>query len=165
MKRCTICQTPYPDDANFCPNDGGRLDVVQEAAASAGAATSSPNVVGGRFALGLAAGGNRTGQVFAARDATNGQECAVKFVAPAVVPTPAIAQRVERELKQLQKVASEHVVRVIESGKQGEQHWVAMEAAPGLPLDKLIAQRGPIPAPRALRLALAIGEGLAEAKQ
>jgi len=163
MKRCTICQTPYPDDANFCPNDGGRLDVVQEAAASPGTATSSPNVVGGRFALGLAAGGSRTGQVFAARDATNGQECAVKFVAVAVVPTPIIAQRVERELKQLQKVASDHVVRVIESGKQGEQYWVAMEAAPGRALDKVVAASGPLAPARALKLALAIGDGLAEA--
>lgn len=26
MKRCTSCQTPYPDEFAFCPLDGAELD-------------------------------------------------------------------------------------------------------------------------------------------
>src|SRR5262249_23701829 len=113
MKRCPICQTVYPNDANFCPMDAGRLELAPEAGRAAMAAVPSldlPTIqsrqIGDRFILGPQLGGRRTGEVYAADDIRAGQSVALKIIAPAVFPTPLVAQRTERELKQLTKVAS-----------------------------------------------------------
>ena len=35
MKRCPLCKTTYPDEANFCPMDAGRLVSMDGPAAAA----------------------------------------------------------------------------------------------------------------------------------
>src|SRR5260221_13386020 len=113
MKRCPLCKTTFPDEANFCPLDAGRLVVEVAGDAPVESPTIQAKLLAGRFHLGPSIGGNRTGEVFASEDAVTGQQCAVKTIAAAVLPTPLIMQRTERELKQLHKVLSERVVKVV----------------------------------------------------
>ncbi len=161
MKRCQTCGNTFPLDANFCPMDGGKLDVIQ-----APSATGS-GLVGGRFQLGAKLGGGRTGDVFAAVDTSNGQPCVVKVVPESVVGKGEKAQRAERELKQLAKVASERIVRVLDAGAMpaggAPGLFVAMEQAPGTRLDTVLASTGPLAPERVLAIAHEIAEGLAEA--
>src|SRR5262249_28631834 len=92
----------------------------------------------------------------------------VKLIASAVFPTPLVAQRTERELKQLTKVSSDRVAKIVDVGRVpgssgADRMYVAMELVSGTPLAELIAANGPMPIDVALRLGVEIGEALAEA--
>ena len=91
---------------------------------------------------------------------------AVKLVAPAVVALPGVAQRLERELKQLERVQSAGVAKVLASGKRGDETWVAIELLEGAQtLAEAITARGPIALDQAAHLIEVIGEALIEAAQ
>ncbi|MBE7453303.1 MAG: protein kinase [Kofleriaceae bacterium] len=159
MKVCPKCGKQYADDANFCTNDAGRL-VAMSASVPAAAAAAGPTLLGGRFELREQVGSGATGAVHRATDTQTGAQVAVKLVAPAVVAQQ--AQRVERELKLLEKVQHAAVARVLGSGRQGDQVWVAMEWVDGAPLAHQVAAGGVEPE-RASELTLAIGAALVEA--
>jgi hypothetical protein len=159
MKLCPKCQKQFSDDANFCPVDAARLVPLEAQAQATDSLTS-------RFELGPRLGGGRTGAVHRAVDKTTGKPCVVKLVAPAVVALPGVAQRLERELKQLERVQSAGVAHVIASGKRGEEWWVATELIEGAQtLADSIGARGPIPQEQAANLIEVIGEALIEAAQ
>ncbi|HEY1816959.1 MAG TPA: protein kinase [Kofleriaceae bacterium] len=159
MKLCPKCQKQFPDDANFCPVDAARLTPLE-------AQASSQDSLSARFELGARLGGGRTGAVHRATDKTTGTACVVKLVAPAVIALPGVAQRLDRELRQLERVSSAGVAKVIASGKRGDETWVAMELVEGAhTLAEAIGTRGPIPAPQAADLVEVIGEALIEAAQ
>jgi serine/threonine-protein kinase len=159
MKLCPKCQKQFSDDANFCPVDAARLVPLE-------AQASGQDSLSARFELGAQIGGARTGAVHRATDKTTGTACVVKLVSPGVVALPGVAQRLDRELRQLERVSSAGVAKVIGSGKKGETVWVAMEMVDGAhTLADAITARGPIPAPQAADLVEVIGEALIEAAQ
>jgi serine/threonine protein kinase len=160
MKLCPKCQKQFSDDANFCPVDAARLSPL-EAQATGGDSLAA------RFDLGARIGGNRTGAVHRAADKTTKQPVVVKLVAANVVGLPGVAQRLERELRQLERVQSAGVARVLASGKRnGEETWVAMELLEGAhTLAEAITSRGPIAPEQAADLIEVIGEALIEAAQ
>jgi serine/threonine-protein kinase len=83
-----------------------------------------------------------------------------------VVALPGLAQRLERELKQLERVQSGGVARVLGSGKRGDDSWVALELLDGAQtLADAVVARGPMPLPAAAHLIAIIGEALIEAAQ
>ncbi len=159
MKLCPKCQKQFSDDANFCPVDAARL-VSLEGQAVAVDPISAKFVVGGRL------GGGRTGTVYAATDKATGLAAALKIIAPAVGALPGLAQRLERELKQLERVQSAGVAKVLASGKRREESWVALELLEGAQtLAEAITTRGSIPIDRAAQLIEVVGEALIEAAQ
>jgi hypothetical protein len=159
MKLCPRCQKQFSDDANFCPVDAARLVPVETEAAAVDALAA-------KFELGERVGGGRTGAVYRATDKATGQPAAVKIIAPAVVALPGLAQRLERELKQLERVASGSVARVLASGKRGDDPWVALELLDSVQtLGDAVAGRGAMPIDKAARLIEIIGEALIEAAQ
>ena len=159
MKLCPKCQKQFSDDANFCPVDAARLIPLE-------GQTAGADTLSARFDLGDKLGGSRTGAVHRARDKASGAAVAVKIVAPAVTALPGVAQRLERELKQLERVQSAGVARVIGSGKRGEATWVALELIEGAQtLAEAITARGPIALDQAAHLIEVIGEALIEAAQ
>src|SRR5690606_33846803 len=108
----------------------------------------------------------RTGAVHQAIDTQDGGAAVVKLISPAVVALPGVAQRLERELKQLERVHAAGVARVLGSGRRGEDWWVAYElVADAQTLADAIAARGPIPLDQAAHLIEVIGEALIEAAQ
>src|ERR1043166_7708272 len=159
MKLCPKCQKQFSDDANFCPVDAARLAPLEPQSPA-----SAP--LAAKFELGERLGGSRTGAVHAAVDKATGQAVAVKLIAPAVVALPGLAQRLERELKQLERVQSGGVARVLASGKRGEDSWVALELLDSVQtLAEAVGARGPMPLPTAAHLIGIIGEALIEAAQ
>src|SRR5438552_12717276 len=104
MKFCPNCQSQYPDDANFCPQEGcatpsgpRRLEPIQSTLETAAAPPPS------RYALEDQLGGSRSGGVWRARDTQSGATVAYKVVAQGALPTTATLERAQRELKQLQR--------------------------------------------------------------
>ena len=160
MKRCPKCGNQFPDEANFCPADAGRL--VPDEGPGPGSGPTDGRV-GKRFALGDRIGGGWTGEVYRANDTTTGQDCAVKLVDPKVFPSPLMLQRTERELTQLERLDASGVAKVIAHGKDGAQLWIASELLEGKSLHELVSQHGPAPLPRASEYVLAIGRALGEA--
>jgi serine/threonine-protein kinase len=159
MKLCPKCQKQFSDDANFCPVDAARLMPLEAQAAG-------PDALAARFDLGERIGGAHTGAVHRATDKQTGRPCAVKLVSRAVVALPGVAQRLERELKQLERVQSAGVAHVIASGKRGDEIWLATELLEGAQtLAAAIGARGAIPLEQATELVEVIGEALIEAAQ
>lgn len=162
MKLCPKCRNHFPDDANFCPVDAGRLEAIQEeSAAPAGAAAGGE--LGGRFDLGVRAGGELTGEVYDASDKQTGQACTVKLVDPSVFPTPLLLQRTERELRQLVRLDAPGVAKVLDHGKRDGQLWIATEKVEGRSLDEVVASDGPMASDRAAKILHTVGQALAEA--
>ena len=159
MKLCPRCQKQFSDDANFCPVDAARLVPLESQSVAA-------DSISAKFELGDRLGGGRTGAVHRATDKATGQPAAVKIIAPAVVALPGLAQRLERELKQLERVQSAGVAKVLASGKRGDDSWVALELLDGAQtLADAIAARGPIALDQAAHLVEVVGEALIEAAQ
>ncbi len=163
MKLCPKCQKQFSSDANFCPVDAARLIPLE------GQATGT-DPLAARFQLGDRLGGSRTGTVYRATDKQSGAAVAVKVVAPAVMSLPGVSQRLERELKQLERVQSAVVAKILASGRRpgasGEETWVALEYLDGAQtLDEAISARGPITPDFAAHLIEVIGEALIEAAQ
>ena len=161
MKLCPKCKKEFSDDANFCPVDAARLVPMegQPEAADVDPLTQ-------RFQLGAALGGARTGAVHQAVDKQTGAAAVVKIISPDVVALPGASQRIERELKQLERVQSVGVARVLASGRRGEDWWVATDLIEGgQTLEQAITARGPIPLEQAAHLIEVIGEALIEAAQ
>ena len=91
-------------------------------------------------------------------DKATGAKVVVKLVAPEVLALPGVAQRLERELKQLERVQSASVAKVLASGKRGEQTWIAMELLDGAhTLAASIGTHGGIPLEQASPLVEVIG--------
>jgi serine/threonine protein kinase len=173
MKRCPNCGRTFPDDANFCPADAGRLepdagDTTRgiPPVGAGGGAPAGEGPLAGRFEVGAQVGGGLTGEVYSARDVQSGAACAVKLVQPRVFPNQLMLQRAERELKQLERVQLAEVARIHAHGRKADRLWIAMEWVEGAPLDRLLAQSGPMPPARAAALIRSVAQGLAEvAKQ
>jgi serine/threonine-protein kinase len=166
MKFCPNCQSQYPDDANFCPQEGcatgqgpRRLEPVVQAAPAAAAPAA-------RFEMESQLGGSRSGEVWRARDTQTGEAVAYKLVAQASLPTTATLERAQRELKQLQRSQSNRVARVIDFGKDSSGRlFIASELVEGQTLDQLVAGTGPLPLDRAKAIVAQIGEALLEGQK
>jgi hypothetical protein len=161
MKVCPNCQAKYPDDANFCPQETcatpegpRRLEVIAEAAPAA------------RWNLESEMGGSRSGEVWQARDAQSGALAAYKRVARASLPTPAVLERAQRELKQLSRAQNAHLARILDFGKDSDGRlFVVSELCQGQTLDRLVAATGPLPLDRVKRIVAQIGEALLEGQK
>ena len=159
MKFCPHCQTQYPEDANFCPqencataNGPQRLQLV----------ATQPVA---RFRPIEKLGGGNTGEVWRARDNQTDQEVAYKVVMPEVVATPATLARAEREFKQLMRVSSPKVVTVLECEKTlAGGLAVAMELFPSDSLERILAA-GPVPFEQAKSIVAQVGQALLEAQK
>jgi serine/threonine-protein kinase len=159
MKLCPTCQTKYPDDANFCPQEAcatpdgpQRLQLLPD--------DSKP-----RFNPTTRVGGARTGEVWRARDNDSGAEVAYKIVAAEVLPTAAAQSRAEREFKQLMRVQSPRIATIIECGKAPDDRlFVAMELCEGPNLEQML-RGGPLSFDKARSIVGQVGQALLEAQK
>ncbi len=160
MKVCPNCQTKYPEDSNFCPQEScatpegpRRLDIISEAAVA-------------RYEMQGQIGGSRSGEVFRARDVQTGATVAYKRVTRAVLTSPAVVERSQRELKQLQRAQSPRLAKILDFGKEPDgQLFVVSELAEGQTLAQVVAASGPFSLERAKKIAAQIGEALLEGQK
>ncbi len=145
MKICPACGSEYPDEANFCPMDASKLPAPVAAPAPtptpaaapaprppAATVMDMPRALGGRFMLGAVIAETPTGALHEASDATDGNTVWVKLVDAKALPTAMMADRALRELKQLGKVKTDRIARVVEQGKGDDGRvFVATEALGG----------------------------------
>ncbi len=178
MRICPSCGFKSTDDANFCPMCATKMPpaVVEAPASAAPAKVAAPEAattldsgataLAGRFLL---SPGKQTptGTLHEARDTqAGGAVVAVKVVPSQVLPTAQLADRALRELKQLGKVSSERILKVVDQGRGGDgQVYVATESAPGPSLEDVVAREGALSVERATAIVLQVGEALTEAQK
>jgi serine/threonine-protein kinase len=159
MKLCPTCKTQYPEDANFCPQESCATAEGPQRLHSVAAQSAS------RFQPIEKLGGGRTGEVWRARDKQTGVEVAYKTVTSAVLATPALLARAEREFKQLMRVASPKVATIVDCEKTaGGGLAVAMELWRGDSLEHILAS-GPVTFDQAKSIVLQVGQALLEAQK
>lgn len=122
-------------------------------------------VIAKKFAKGELLRQVATGDFFRARDLSQDLEVDLFIVKPAVFPSPLDMERARRELRQLQKVESPAIVKVLDQGKlEDGRLYIALESSSGASLDEVVS-RGPLELEEAQRIISAVGTGLAEAQK
>lgn len=93
----------------------------------------------------------------ASRD--DGDDVAIKVLRPHIAHDPEARKRLSREVETLSRVDHPNVAAVLDADVDGPAPYVVTEYVPGIPLDDLIKERGPL-RPRDL---VTLGTGLYEA--
>jgi TolB-like protein/predicted Ser/Thr protein kinase len=106
----------------------------------------------------LGAGG--MGEVYRARDVRLGREVALKVYDDAASLGP--VARMEAEARAASVLNHPGIVTVYGVGEEGDTAWIAMELVPGRSLRELLSE-APLPARRALDIAVPLAEALAAA--
>lgn len=140
-----------------------------EAAAPALAPAAAPAAgltkVGEHYALGAACGQLPTGTLYDGQDTSSGVPVEVLLVDDTVFPSPLDLERARRELRQLQKVESPNLLRVLDHGRTNDGRlYVVTEKVVGSSLADLVAA-GALPIADAQRVIRGVGVGLSEAQK
>lgn len=116
-----------------------------------------PRVLG-RYTLGRRLGEGGMGVVHhATRD--DGRQVAVKVLRPHIAHDPDARRRLDREVATLARVDSPRVAAVLDADTQGPAPYIVTAYVPGVPLDTVVQEQGPVGGPALVRL----GRGLLEA--
>lgn len=91
----------------------------------------------------LGAGG--MGTVYLGRHSETGEVAAVKVLPPAMAREPGFVARFSREVDALRKLESPHIVRLFESGVDGETYFYAMEYVSGDTVTDLLRREKRLP--------------------
>jgi Tol biopolymer transport system component len=104
------------------------------------------------------------GEVFRARDARLGRDVAVKVLPAAVATRPDRLRRFAQEARAAAALSHPNVLAVYDVQVEGETPYVVSELLEGETLRDAL-RRGPLPARRAIDLAIQVASGLAAAHQ
>ena len=152
MKVCPTCKTEFSDDANFCPEDAAKL-----------VSSGNKNEFGDRFQTTEQVSEDGLGDVFAATDTTSGTRCTVTKIKQGSLAGSSQISKVERELKQLEKVSHTNICSILGYGKTDATVWFATELHEGQTLHEQVSKSGPMPAKIATETLQSVIAGIAEA--
>ena len=138
---------PAPDAANTLPLN----------------ATTGP--IDGKYHLGEVVERLQVGDIYDAKNEETGSQDALLLVDASVFPSPLDLERARRELKQMMKLDSDHIIKVKEFGKVGtDRLFIVTEQAPVTSLAEL-ASAGPFSLAEAQYVIKSVGAGLSEAQK
>ncbi len=149
------------DDASRSP------DVEAEARDLLRADATSPLTFGalfaGRYRIEALLGRGGMGAVYRALDTLVGDLVALKTLDLGGAPSDATVERFRREVRLARRITHPNVARTHDLGEAEGRHFLTMELIEGADLQSLLAREGRLHPSRALRIGLAIAEGLAAA--
>src|SRR5262245_17893723 len=102
------------------------------------------------------------GEVYRARDARLGRDVAIKVLPPAFAADPDRRARFEREAQAVAALSHPNIVAIFDTGIHDGQIYVVMELLAGHTLRERLAA-GPLPARKAVEVAVQIARGLGAA--
>jgi serine/threonine-protein kinase len=107
----------------------------------------------GQYRLQRRLGSGGMGEVYLAEHVGLHRLCAVKFIRPERAGDARQLRRFEREVQATARLTHANIVQVFDYGHADDgTFYCAMEYLPGLNLDELVAQSGPLSAGRAIHL-------------
>lgn len=122
------------------------------------------DVLAGKYRVERVLGQGGMGVVVAATHLDLDQRVALKFLLPAALAHPEIVDRFAREARAVAKIRSQHVARVIDTGKMDDgTPFMVMEYLEGQDLSVLLEESGRLPLETAVDYMLQACEAMAEA--
>jgi Tol biopolymer transport system component len=165
-KRAAFLAQACPDDPQLRAEVQSLLDqqadsFLESAPLSAIQALSAGAKLG-NFEIVELLGRGGMGEVWRARDPRLKRDVAIKVLPVAVARDPDRIARFEREARAASALNHPNIVAVYDIGRDNDTYWIASELVTGSTLRRVI-EAGPIPAPRAIEIAVQVAAGLAAA--
>lgn len=134
----------HEDPTRLAPSRSRDAEATQAAPRHSNASVSERMI--GRFEVVEKIGEGGMGVVYRAVDTADPRrrEVAVKVLRPHIAYDPDARTRLAREVDTLERVHHPNVAAVITADPHGERPYIATEYVPGVPLDKLVSERGPL---------------------
>ncbi|MFN8110163.1 MAG: Stk1 family PASTA domain-containing Ser/Thr kinase [Thermoleophilia bacterium] len=120
-------------------------------------------VLGGRYEILEQLGTGGMARVYRAHDPILGRDVAVKVLAERYASDPAFVERFRREASSAAGLNHPNIVQVFDRGEASGTYYIVMELLNGPDLKSEIRSQGPLPADRAIEVALQILAALAVA--
>ncbi len=158
MKRCSSCQTPYPDEFAFCPLDGAELDDPSVYAVG----TTLRN----KYRILAKVGRGGMGHVYKALHLLFNEVRALKVMDQSLMQREDFVLRFKREAFVARRLQHPNAVRVddIDDTDDGRL-CIIMEFIDGRMLRDVLDREGPLPAPRACSIAKQVASALGAAHE
>jgi serine/threonine-protein kinase len=154
VKVCTVCGTQWPDDTNFCPNDGATLR-----AAAGGDLVGS--VLADRYRIERKLGEGGMGAVYLGEHVKMRRKSAIKVLTKALAHDADAVARFNREAANAARINHSNVCAIYDFGETSDGLiYLAMEYIEGETLNELLRREGPLPPRRAARLLGQAGDAL-----
>jgi eukaryotic-like serine/threonine-protein kinase len=122
-------------------------------------------VIGERYEVEELVGTGGMSSVYRARDRLLERFVALKVLHPHYGEDEEYVERFRREARSVAQLSHPHIVTVIDRGEDDGRQFIVFEYVDGENLKQLIARTGPLPARRALELAIEIADALAFAHE
>jgi serine/threonine-protein kinase len=103
--------------------------------------------------------------VYRALDTLLEREVAIKVLHPHYGDDPEYVERFRREARAVAQLSHPHIVTVIDRGEDDGNQYIVFELIDGESLKEHVDRTGPLPARRAVELAIQTGDALAFAHQ
>ncbi|MBI4858767.1 MAG: serine/threonine protein kinase [Candidatus Riflebacteria bacterium] len=101
------------------------------------------------------------GQVFRARQPALDRQVAIKILRPSLAGSVEEVRRFQREIQVMSQLTHPNVVRIFDSGTQGEVIWLAMELVRGTSIKQMLSRSGRLSLVRGVTFARDACRGLA----
>ena len=122
-------------------------------------------VIAERYEVEKLVGTGGMSSVYRARDTLLERHVALKVLHPHYGDDPEYVERFRREARSVAQLSHPHIVTVIDRGEDDGQQFIVFEYIDGENLKQMLARTGPLPARRALELAIEIADALAFAHE
>jgi serine/threonine-protein kinase len=119
----------------------------------------------GRYRIETRLGSGSHAIVYRAMDTMLNRQVALKVLKPNLAVEGEMISRFMREARAAANLIHQHIAWVLDLGEQNGVYFLAMRYVDGVPLDKLIAERGALPWDDAVRVLEQVGEALDFAHQ
>jgi serine/threonine-protein kinase len=158
MKRCSSCQTPYPDDFAFCPLDGAELEDPSIYAVGA--------TIRNKYRILGKVGKGGMGAVYKALHLLFNEVRALKVMDPSLTQREDFVRRFLREAFVARRLQHPNAVRVddIDQTEDG-RHCIVMEFIDGRMLRDVLQREGPLTPARACSIVKQAASALSAAHQ
>ena len=158
MKRCSSCQTPYPDEFAFCPLDGAELDDP--------AVYAVGTTIRNKYRILAKVGKGGMGHVYKALHLLFNEVRALKVMDPSLTQREDFVRRFLREAFVARRLQHPNAVRVDDIDQTDDgRHCIVMEFIDGRMLRDVIEREGPMPAARACAIIKQVASALGASHQ
>ena len=169
-RTCAICDTPFPEDAGYCPSCGAATPTQIEEEPSQGGHVQVAadrevrerlqRALGDDYQLRELLGRGGFGAVYAAWDVRLERNVAVKALHPALSVSGEQAERFERDARAVAKLRHPNIVPIYTVGERDGLAFMVMPRIEGLTLRDRIRGSGRLQLAEALRLASDVAKAL-----
>jgi serine/threonine protein kinase len=156
VKVCPTCYEVYAVEASYCPADGTALSTSDDRYLG--------RTVASRYRLVRRLGQGGMSQVYLAKHVIIDRMSAIKILRSDLGTSGAYRERFLREARAVNRINHRNIVEISDVGEADGIAYLVMEYVEGTTLLEHI-QRGPMPWPRALRIAAQIASALGRAHQ